>query len=224
MSEPAPPEAGYLRLRSDIVSGRLAPNQRLVEADLSEALRVGRDAVRTALVRLEQEGLVERERFRGARVRSVELAEAVELLEARAALEEVAARRAAERITAEAERRLREILAETRRALDAGDLLAASERNPALHGEILEIAASGTLCRLIANLNAQVVRFRYRTILAPGRPERSLQEHGAIVDAVAAGDAPAAEAAMRRHLTRVVEAVRWLDRVEAPPGGKERQA
>jgi DNA-binding GntR family transcriptional regulator len=213
----APHEAGYLRLRREITSGRLAPDQRLVEAELSETLGIGRDAVRTALVRLEQEGLVQRERYRGARVRRVALDEAIELLEARAALEEVAARRAAARVTPAGERRLREILAETRRALDAGDLLAASDRNPVLHGQVLAIADSRALAGLIANLNSQIVRFQYRTIFVPGRPERSLQEHRAIVDAVAARDPVSAEAAMRHHLAQVAQAVSWFARPEAAP-------
>ena len=46
-------------LRDAIVSGRLQPNERLIETDLARALGVGRSAVRTALVRLEQEGLVQ---------------------------------------------------------------------------------------------------------------------------------------------------------------------
>lgn len=197
------------------MSGRLAPDQRLVEAELSETLGIGRDAVRTALVRLEQEGLVHRERYRGARVRRVRLDEAIELLEARAALEEVAARRAAARVTLAGERRLREILADTRRALDAGDLLAASDLNPVLHGTVLEIADSRALARVIANLNSQIVRFQYRTIFVPGRPERSLQEHRAIVDAVAARDPASAEGAMRHHLAQVAQAVSWFGRPEA---------
>ena len=77
MAELAPDEAGYRRLRAEIVSGRLGPNQRLVEAELSLTFGMGRDAVRMALVRLEQEGLVERERYRGARVRRVDLDEAL---------------------------------------------------------------------------------------------------------------------------------------------------
>jgi DNA-binding FadR family transcriptional regulator len=51
------------------------------------------------------------------------------------------------------------------------------------------------------------VRFQFRTILIPGRPAQSLQEHQAIVEAVAAGDAKKAERAMHRHLTKVAQAL-----------------
>jgi FCD domain len=57
-------------------------------------------------------------------------------------------------------------------------------------------------------LKIQNVRFQYRTILVPGRPERSFKEHSAIVEAVAAHDAEAAEAAVRTHLSHVREALR----------------
>jgi DNA-binding FadR family transcriptional regulator len=73
---------------------------------------------------------------------------------------------------------------------------------------VLEISEHATASRLIASLNTQIVRFQYRTILLPGRGERSLSEHVAIVDAVAAGDPDAAEAAMRAHLSHVAEALR----------------
>lgn len=54
----------------------------------------------------------------------------------------------------------------------------------------------------------QIVRFQYRTILLPGRGERSSSEHIAIIEAAAAGDPDAAEAAMRTHLSQVAEALR----------------
>jgi DNA-binding FadR family transcriptional regulator len=57
-------------------------------------------------------------------------------------------------------------------------------------------------------LKSQLVRFQYRTIMLPGRTERSFEEHSAIVDAVAAGDPDTAEKAMRRHLSHVAEALR----------------
>lgn len=195
-------------LRAAIVSRRLSPNERLVEADLTRWLGVGRSAVRTALARLEHEGLVELEPHRGARVRLVPLSEAIEIIEARAALESLVARRAAVAATAEDVQALREILAEMGRLLDAGDLLAVSDRNASLHHRLQDIAGHGTANRLIAALRSQLVRFEYRTILQPGRSERSLAEHTAIVDAVAAGDPDRAETAIRAHLDNVADALR----------------
>jgi DNA-binding GntR family transcriptional regulator len=196
---------GYVRLRQEIITGHLQPNERLVELDLSERLGVGRAAIRTALVRLESEGLVERERHRGAKVRLVDEGEAVEILEARAMLEGLAARHAAERVTPEEVAELRAILAEMRARLDHGDLLGASDQNAVLHRRILEISGHETARRLISTLRSQLVRFQYRTILVSGRPERSFAEHSAIVDALEAGDGDAAEAAMRRHLSHVAQ-------------------
>ena len=199
-------------LRDAIVSGRLQPKERLVEADLTEALGVGRSAVRTALARLEQEGLVEHERNRGAWVRLVDEREAVEILEARAVLEGLAARQAADKASARDIAALRRILGRMRRLLDVGDLLGASDENAALHRRLLEIAGHATATRLISTLKSQLVRFQYRTILLPGRSERSLAEHAAIVEAVAARDPDAAEAAMRTHLSHVADALRSATR------------
>lgn len=200
-------EDAYAGLRDAIVSGRLQPNERLVEAELIELLGVSRTAVRTALVRLAQEGLVVHERNRGARVRYVDETEAVEIVLARAALEALAVRQAAERATPEDVAGLREILGRMRARLDEGDLLGASEENAVLHSTLLELSGNRTVIRLVGGLKSQLVRFQYRTILVPGRSARSFDEHSAIVDAVAAGDADAAEAAMRRHLSHVAEAL-----------------
>jgi DNA-binding GntR family transcriptional regulator len=196
---------GYVPQRQQIVTGRLQPNERQVELDHSERLGVGRSAIRTALVRLESEGLVERERHRGAKVRLVDEHEAVEILEARAMLEGLAARHAARHATPEDVAELRTILAGMRTRLDAGDLLGASDQNAVLHHRILQISGHATAQRLISTMRSQLVRFQFRTILVPGRPERSFAEHSAIVDALAAGDGDAAEAAVRRHLSHVAE-------------------
>jgi DNA-binding GntR family transcriptional regulator len=160
------------------------------------------------LARLEHERLVELEPHRGARVRRVPLAEAVEILQARAALEGLVAREAATRVTPPQIDELRAILAEMRRLLDAGDLIAASDANALLHNRLRQIGGHAIANRLISELRSQLVRFEYRTILVPGRSERSLAEHTAIVDAVAARDPDAAEAAMRTHLSHVGDALR----------------
>ena len=198
----------YTRLRQAILRGQFMPNERLIEIDLAQRLEVGRAAVRTALARLEQEGIVEREPFRGARVRAVSEAEAIEILEARAALERLAVRYAALKATDSDIATLHEILGRMRACFDAGDLLGISDLNGQLHRELLRIADHRTATHMIGVLQAQVVRHQYRTILVPGRGPRSLEEHRAIVDAVAAHDADAAEAAMRIHLSHVVDALR----------------
>jgi DNA-binding GntR family transcriptional regulator len=196
------------RLREAIVSGRLQPNERQVESDLARSMGVSRTIIRSALVRLEHEGLVEHERHRGARVRLVSEVEAVEILEARAVLEGLAARLAALRATPEDVEDLKTILAEMQRLREADDLLAVSDENAKLHRRLLDISGHATAARLIGTLNSQMVRFQYRTILLPGRSERSFAEHAEIIAAVAAGDGDRAEAAMRTHLSSVANALR----------------
>ncbi len=195
-------------IRERIISGDLQPNEHLVETDLAKVLGVGRSAIRTALARLEQEGLVQHVRHRGARVRLIDKREAVEILEARAAIEAMAARHAASRARDSDIDVLREILAEMRRRLDRGDLIGASDENAQLHRRVLLISEHHTARRLIETLKSQLVRFQYRTILIPGRSEQSFTEHTAIVDAIASHDPDEAEEAMQTHLTHVAEALR----------------
>jgi DNA-binding GntR family transcriptional regulator len=197
----------YAALREAIVRGDIAPNARLVESDLSTAYEMSRGAVRTALIRLEQEGLVVREPHKGARVRQVSDEEAVEILQARAVLEGLAVRLTAQRIDDAGATRLHAYLARQRELLELGDLLGASDANADLHAALLELSGHSTALRLIRALNSQTVRYQYRTILIPGRSAASVEEHAAIVRAVVAGDANGAEEAMRTHLFNVAQAV-----------------
>ena len=207
-AEPITQADVYERLREAIVTGRLQPNQRLVEIDLTESFGASRSSVRTALVRLAHDGLVVHERNRGARVRMVDVGEAVEIVEARRVLEGLAAAHAATKARKRDVADLRRILREMRARLDAGDLLGASDQNGELHRRILAASGHHTAIRLIEGLNSQIVRFQYRTILVPGRSERSFEEHSAIVDAIAGHDPEAAETAMRAHLAGVADALR----------------
>jgi len=202
-----PSHANYAALREAIVRGDLGPNTRLVESDLGTVYEMSRGAVRTALVRLEEEGLVVREPHKGARVRQVSDEEAVEILEARAVLEGLAVRLTAQRIDDAGATRLRVCLARQRELLELGDLLRASDANADLHAALLELSGHGTALRLIRALNSQTVRYQYRTILIPGRSAASVKEHETIVEAVVAGDAARAEEAMRSHLFNVAQAM-----------------
>lgn len=189
-----------LRLREAITQGRLTPNERLIEADLAGAYRVNRAHVRTALAMLDQEGLVVRERNRGARVRAISDAEALEIAETRLAIEVLVARQAAERIDAATRKALRTIETDMRAAVAAEDYGRFSQLNAALHREIHAIAGNATASRILDTLKSHLVRLQYRVILLPGRPQSSLAEHRAVVDAICKGDGAAAETAMRRHL------------------------
>jgi DNA-binding GntR family transcriptional regulator len=193
----------YAALHAAIVAGDLSPGERLIEEELAEQLRLSRGAVRQAILRLEHEGLVVRERNRGARVRRFTLGEAVEVLEARAALESLAAGYAALRRTDQEAAELRSLVEQMRVLHADGALLAMSERNAVLHRRVLEMSRHDVARDICAQLHSQVVRFQFRTVLAPGRPQKSLAEHERIVAAVAARDRGAAELAMREHLRNV---------------------
>jgi len=206
----------YATMRRIIRSGELGPGERLVETDLAQRLGLGRNAIRTSLARLEQDGLVERTAFRGARVRVIDEEEAVEILEARGALEGVAASYAAQRASPQDVDALRSIVMQMTELLGAGDLLGMSELNARLHGCIIDIANLPRVARLIDDLNAQNVRHQFRTVLAPGRPSQSMREHGAIVAAIASGNATDAEDAMRTHISNVIRTLQSLGQSRRP--------
>jgi DNA-binding GntR family transcriptional regulator len=206
------PEVGldvYRRLREGIIAGRFQPNERLVEANLSKMLSAGRTAVRAALVRLDQEGLVTREHNRGARVRLVSDLEALQIEEVRAALERLLARQAAAKATSTDIRELRHVLVDMRKRLSSGDSIGYSELNPKFHQLIWATARNPTAGRLVGTLKSQSLRFQYQTMLRPGRPARSLREHELIFSAITAHDPEAADSAMRDHLEEVIETLRW---------------
>lgn len=191
-----------------ITAGELAPNKRLVEADLIEMYGASRGAVRLGLVNLASEGLVERIQHRGARVPAVDLEEALEIVELRAALESLCAARAAERADEAGVARLIAIGERTREAVAAGDAEAYSSGNQALHETVFELSEMRVAPKIISGLHAQNVRYRVRLAMHRDRPNVSLPEHFAIVDAIAAHDADAAAEAMRKHLTSVLAATR----------------
>jgi DNA-binding GntR family transcriptional regulator len=205
-SRPAVTEA----LRAAILAGEYAPKQRLVEIDLCERFGTSRFILRTALQELAAQGLVEFQRNRGARVRDVSLAEAIEITEVRILLEGLLAARAAERVTKSDTVMLRKIVKDMRTAVEKSELLVYSELNARLHGSIRDIASHETAARLLRQLRDQTVRHQFTLSLVPGRPTVSLPQHEAIVAAIIARESEVAEQAMHAHLQSVIEAFRAL--------------
>jgi DNA-binding GntR family transcriptional regulator len=200
-------EQVYQRLHDAIVNGDLSPGERLVEDDLAERLGETRGVIHTALIRLSHDGIVVRERHRGATVRRVSVREAIEVVEARRALESVAAGYAAIRRTDAEVTELRDLVKEMEQLRASDRLLDVSARNAVLHGRILDISGHNVAIEVSRRLRSQVVRFQYRTVLSPGRSDKSFAEHSRLVEAIADGDRAEAEQAMHLHLTHVLEAL-----------------
>lgn len=211
-SRPAVTEA----LRAAILAGEYAPRQRLVEIDLCERFGTSRFILRTALQELAAQGLVEFQRNRGARVRDVSLAEAIEITQVRILLEGLLAARAAERATRSDIAMLRKIIKDMRAAVQKSELLTYSSLNAQLHGTIRDIAAHETASRLLRQLRDQTVRHQFTLSLVPGRPTVSLPQHEAIVAAIAAREPAQAEQAMHHHLGSVIEAFQALSVAALP--------
>jgi DNA-binding GntR family transcriptional regulator len=194
-------------LRSALFDGDLSPGQRLVESELADAYGVSRASVRAALIALTAEGLVERIPNRGARVRVVTVAEAVAITECRMVLEGLCAAKAAEYVT-DAEIDLLTGLGEQlQRAVTDGDPMKYSALNRELHRLVREYAQQPVAVELLDRLNGQIVRHQFRLALRAGRPQVSLPEHLAIIDAIASRDPAAAETAARAHLASVITAL-----------------
>jgi DNA-binding GntR family transcriptional regulator len=195
-------------LRKAIISGQFMPNERLIEVELAARFVTTRAQIRNALGALEGEGLVVSEPNRGARVRLVTGAEAVEITEVRAALETLVVAKAAERASVEDIARLEDILARMRTANAADDLIGYSALNGELHSEICRISRHASATKLLLLLNSQSIRFQFRAILIPGRAAKSLAEHEVVVDAIKSHDPVRAHDAMRQHLAQVIDTLR----------------
>jgi DNA-binding GntR family transcriptional regulator len=195
------------RLRAAILHGEFAPRQRLIETELAERYSTSRFVLRNALNRLATEGLVELQPNRGARVREISLAEAIEITEVRRAVEGLVAARAAERVTDDEIAALRAIGAEMIGTVERADMISYSDLNARLHGMVRAIGRHASATRIIEQLNGQLVRHQFRLSLIPGRPSVSLAEHLAVIDAICARDPDRAEEVMRQHLTSVLDAL-----------------
>jgi DNA-binding GntR family transcriptional regulator len=198
-------DTAYDDVRALIVDGRLAPGSRIIETDLVDHLSVSRTTVRTALQKLEAEGLVMR--LEGGRARwlvsPLTIDDLRELAEIMSALEGLVGRRAAELVPAvkkgltDSLRQINEQL----RAAGAGnppDAGRAAELDGDFHRRILEAAAGPRLMAYCESLEGQVARY-IRTYMAYlGRTAGdSADEHASIISAIDRGNPDAAEIAIQ---------------------------
>jgi DNA-binding GntR family transcriptional regulator len=213
--EPLPEEKNlsqkvFERVREAIISGELAPGSRLVERRLAEELEVSHIPVREALARLADEGLVERNARRGSWVASLTLDELDEISSLRVVLEQFVVARVQERWTADAEKRLRVVVADMLRAARAGDVDYVRHSDRIFHETLWELAEHGTLLELAARLRGRINSFVRAATLALSRDELEAHasSHVDLLDAIASGVPRQARRAMERHITVAAERVR----------------
>lgn len=200
------------RLRADILSGALRPGERLLEIPLADRYACSRSALRSAILQLTGEGLVERAANRGASVRRISIDEAIQIAEARRALESLIAARAAEVATDVHHHEFTVIIAKMNSAVAAGRDREYSALNESLHRRLREVSEHDVAGALVENLRNRAAHVQFRLALVPGRSYESLEQHAAIVEAVVAGNAGKAHSAMETHLASVIDALhRWRE-------------
>jgi DNA-binding GntR family transcriptional regulator len=200
-------EYAYQRLREAIMNGVYLPNQRLIEAEVTLALGVSRTTLRAALIRLHEEGLVEIEVNRGARVRAFSLDEAVQILLVREVLEGLAAVLAVQNATENDVAALRAVVEQMKDALAIDDVMRYAALNHQFHRLILETAGHEIVGRFLGSLQYPLIRYQFGSILVPGRRDTSLGEHLAILEALEARNPVEIERVARLHVANVREAV-----------------
>jgi DNA-binding GntR family transcriptional regulator len=188
----------YSRLRADIVHGVLRPNERLVEVELAERLGVSRTPVRESLQRLVLEGLVRRNRA-GWVVHEHSPEEIRAIYEVRAALEGYAAFLAAGRATEEELAALDAIYPAGDEAFELEPDLQV-ELNERFHDGVIAVAGNSRLAQLSRTNRQYYFNHRIARRYDAEENQRSIEGHRRILDALARGDGPAAEAQARAHV------------------------
>jgi DNA-binding GntR family transcriptional regulator len=198
-------DRAYREMSRAIITGRIESGTRLSVPELARQLDISRSPVREAVQRLIYEGLAENRGRRGAVVASIDPRDFLSLLEVRQLLEGFAARKAAVDPSDEDVSALRGVVEAHRRQIEKGELeeITHVEFDQAFHSALRDMAANEDLTAILGRMQGRA-HLSFATLWRePFRPEHALQEHEAILAAVAAGDPDAAEAAACAHIDAV---------------------
>lgn len=202
-------EAAYARLLEAIRTGAFLPGDRLRETDVAARLDLSRTPVREALRRLEADGIVQHRPRLGAVIRRLSHGELVELYEMRGVLERTAAEMAAKHAGAAEIAALRDLNA----AMASGPPAQAAALNQDFHRGIYLATRNRFLLDAARGLNNALMLMGPTTLVDPARIKVVGAQHGAILEAIAAGDAQAAGDAAEAHLqTSLVHRLKTLAR------------
>jgi len=196
----------YEVLKRAIIQGTLKPGQRLVEAQIAEMLNISRTPLREAILKLEPMGFVQRLPNGGAMVASLSAQEIRELYAVRSMLEGLAARESAAGLTDEQLGRLADLTRQLETA-GAADVAQIAEIGERFHLIILEASGNRKCREHLSMLRDQIDRYRYLTIVIPGREQAAAREHFTLLAVLRRRDPDQAEQAMRRHVLQAGESM-----------------
>jgi DNA-binding GntR family transcriptional regulator len=198
-------------IRNQIRSRRLVSGQRLVEVDIIRKTGGSRFKVREALQRLEGEGLVTIEEFRGASVRSAGMEEVRQIYRARAALEGICAADVTRTASPEQRETLYRIAEEMEHCVERGTPENFGQLNARWHMMIMEGSGNLVIRDVVQRLDTPVHHLVFETFYRSDHLRSAAADHAVIVEAIRASDPEAAEAAMRNHVENGLEFLRNLD-------------
>ena len=184
-----------------ILKGELSAGEKLTEQEVALRLGVSRSPVREAFRALEDLGLVQIEKNRGAFVRKIDLNEAVEIHDVYSVLEELAARTAAGRLSATQIAELKSLVESMDVASEAEDRDRFYSLNLSFHQLLVEGSGNRRLLSVYNRLLNELHLFRRFGLMQRGEMQLSNRDHHQILDRIAAGDSNGAAEAMRRHTT-----------------------
>jgi DNA-binding GntR family transcriptional regulator len=209
---PSAVDRAYDWLRDQLLARRVAPHDVITEAQVADAVGVSRTPVREALIRLEGEGFLRLLPKRGALILPVTAEETADVLETRGLVETYAVAQAIARPPADLLDRLAGHLAHMRSAAATGDTREYVEADRAFHAAIVAATGNSILIALYRSLRDRQLRMGVTNLsdtagVSTQRMASTIDEHAAILDALRAGDASAAAAAVSAHLETAARAL-----------------
>lgn len=194
-------EQVYERILGAICDGALAPGERITQDELAARLQVSRQPVMTALGQLHRQGFVVERGRRGLQVAPIDRARFEAIYEFRTAVEPLAASLAAARASEAQIARGRALVGEGQRAAASGEAGAALLADVAFHGWIYETSGNALIVEAMQTHWQHLRRSMGEVLRRPELAQAVWSEHARILDAIAAGDAAGASAAMSGHVT-----------------------
>ena len=181
-------ERAYHELKYRILEGRLPPGSSLLETEVADLLSLSRTPIREALIRLQEEGLVEVWPRHGITVRAQSLDDLAEIYEVFSALEVKAVRLLARRgLSGSQVAALRSLMDEMEGVTRDNDIERWSRLDDVFHAELVGLCGNSRLQATLRQYWEQQYRARMAIVPLRPRPDRSDTEHRAIVEAIAAG-------------------------------------